>query len=327
MSLLEVSGIRVVEEGNVVLENISFSQSEFQKIAIAGETGSGKSSLLQTIAGLVQPVAGQVLFENKKVRGPHDVLVPGHPGIAYLSQQYELPQFLRVEQILKYANTLEDEEAELVYDICRISPLLKRRTNQLSGGEKQRIALARLLVSSPSLLLLDEPFSNLDMVHKSILKSVIKDISDELGITCILISHDPADTLSWADQIIVMKGGQILQQGTPRHIYSQPINEYVAGLFGKYNLVCPDLAKDLGILPEAILPKKNILIRPEVIKLVDKGAEGLVATVQEVTFYGSHFEIDLLVNEALLTVRTIGCDVQEGEKAPLVVSQEDIWYV
>jgi ABC-type sugar transport system ATPase subunit len=327
MSFLEVSGIRVIEEGNVVLDNISFSQEEFQKTAIAGETGSGKSSLLQTIAGLVQAVSGKVVFENKRVRGPHDVLVPGHPGVAYLSQQHELPQFLRVEQILQYANTLSVEDAEMVYEICRISHLLKRRTNQLSGGEKQRIALARLLVSSPSLLLLDEPYSNLDVVHKTILKSVIQDISDELAITCILISHDPADTLSWADQIIVMQGGKVIQQGTPKHIYSQPVNEYVAGLFGKYNLLEHTLANDFGVENEAIPKGKKTLIRPEAIKQVAKNAGGISATVQKVTFYGSYYEIDLTIAGTVLKQKALANDIKEGDKIKIAVSAKDVCFV
>ena len=96
MNLVQVTGISLQEEENVVLKDISFSQEAFQKIVIAGETGSGKSTLLQIIAGLVQADTGLVLFDNKRVKGPAEELVPGHPGIAYLSQQFELPQFLRV---------------------------------------------------------------------------------------------------------------------------------------------------------------------------------------------------------------------------------------
>lgn len=326
MSFLEVSGINVVEEGNTILKNISFKQQEFQNIAIAGETGSGKSSLLQTIAGLVQPQSGQVLFEGKKVRGPHDVLVPGHPGIAYLSQQYELPQFLRVEQVLKYANTLTTEEADFIFDICRITHLLKRRTNQLSGGEKQRIALAKLLISAPRLLLLDEPFSNLDMVHKNTLKAVIRDIGESLEITCILISHDPADTLSWADEILVMKEGQLLQQGTPEQVYQQPVNEYVAGLFGKYNLISTKLANSFpGVTVNA--KQKQVLVRPECFKLVPDEKQGLPVTVNKVTFYGTHYEAEVILAATTLTVKSIAPPAHEGDKVYLSLLPDGIWVV
>jgi ABC-type sulfate/molybdate transport systems ATPase subunit len=152
--------------------------------------------------------------------------------IAYLSQQFELRNNYRVEEILEMANKIPLEEAEVIYQICRINHLLKRRTDQLSGGEKQRIALAQLLISSPRLLILDEPYSNLDLIHKSILKYVVDDIADKLKTTVVLISHDPADTLSWADEIFVMKGGQIIQKGTPQNVYFKPLEEYTAALSG-----------------------------------------------------------------------------------------------
>ena len=112
------------------------------------------------------------------------------------------------------------EEAATLFEICQVDHLLKRRTDQLSGGEKQRIALCMLLVKCPKLLVLDEPFSNLDPIHKTVLKTVIEDIGKRLQITCMLTSHDPHDTLSWADEILVMKNGKIIQQGTPRGIVS-----------------------------------------------------------------------------------------------------------
>src|SRR5690606_10088497 len=100
-------------------------------------------------------------------------------------------------------NVLSDESAQIVFEVCRISHLLGRKTDQLSGGERQRIAIARLLVSAPDLLLLDEPYSNLDVAYKRILQDVIRDIGRKLKISCILVSHDPADTLSWASKILV----------------------------------------------------------------------------------------------------------------------------
>ncbi|HEY0610611.1 MAG TPA: ATP-binding cassette domain-containing protein, partial [Chitinophaga sp.] len=163
MSLLNVSAISKQQDGAFILKDISFEQRRFQHIAIAGETGSGKSTLLKVIGGLAQPDSGQVTFEGGRVKGPNEVLIPGHPGVAYLSQYFELRHNYWVEEILSYANKLTDEEAQNIYEICQIDHLFRRRTDQLSGGEKQRIALARLLTTSPRLLLLDEPFSNLDM--------------------------------------------------------------------------------------------------------------------------------------------------------------------
>ncbi|MHC2992659.1 ABC transporter [Pontibacter sp. HJ8] len=324
MSFLNVSGISVQEEGNLVLKDISFNQQEYQKIAIAGETGSGKSTLLQTIAGLVQPSAGQVLFEGKRVIGPHEVLVPGHPDIAYLSQQFELPQFLRVEQVLQYANTLLGDEAKTLYEVCRISHLAKRKTNQLSGGERQRIALARLLSTWPSLLLLDEPYSNLDVGHKSMLKSIVHDIGERLAITCILISHDPHDTLSWADEIIVLKDGQIIQQGTPEQVYQQPVNEYTAALFGSYNLLPAAAFSGLDGIEQG---EKRLLVRPEHIRIAAAGARSLAAAVNKVTFYGSYYEVEALLAGNTLTIKTGQHPVVEGDTIHISVVPEDVWYL
>ncbi|MBF8962970.1 ABC transporter ATP-binding protein [Pontibacter sp. FD36] len=327
MSFLEVSAIHVHEDGHTVLHDISFVQGEYEKIAIAGETGSGKSTLLQTIAGLVQASAGQITFEGKRVIGPHDKLVPGHEGIAYLSQHYDLPQFLRVEQVLRYANMLQGDEAETLYEVCRISHLKQRKTNQLSGGERQRIALARLLSTWPSLLLLDEPYSNLDKGHKELLKEVIHDITERLAITCILISHDPHDTLSWADRILVIKGGRIIQQGTPEEVYRHPIDTYTAGLFGSYNLIPAEVAlvfaAGLGIEPQG----RDILVRPEHFRFVSEGTGSLTGTVQKITFYGGFYDVQIQLSGTSVNVRTQAIPAAIGKKVYLTVDREQISFV
>lgn len=315
------------EDGHTVLHDISFEQGEYEKIAIAGETGSGKSTLLQTIAGLVQASAGQITFEGKRVIGPHDKLVPGHEGIAYLSQHYDLPQFLRVEQVLRYANMLQGDEAETLYEVCRISHLKQRKTNQLSGGERQRIALARLLSTWPSLLLLDEPYSNLDKGHKELLKEVIHDITERLAITCILISHDPHDTLSWADRILVIKGGRIIQQGTPEQVYHHPTDTYTAGLFGSFNLIPAEAASEfvakLGIAPQG----RDILVRPEHIRFVSEAAGSLTGTVQKITFYGGFYDVQIQLSGTSINVRTQAIPAATGEKVYLTVELEQISFV
>ena len=221
----------------VALKRINFTQRKGCHLAIAGETGSGKSTLLKTIAGLVTPDEGAVYFEGVRVEGPLERLIPGQPGIAYLSQYFELWHHYRVEEVLSYSNDLTPEDADALYELCQIDHLLMRRNDQLSGGERQRIALARLLVHPPRLLLLDEPFSNLDMIHKRLLKKVIRESTAKYDITCILVSHDPYDTLSWADELVLLRDGEIHQQGSPREVYLQPKDEYAAGLLGEYSLL------------------------------------------------------------------------------------------
>jgi ABC-type Fe3+/spermidine/putrescine transport system ATPase subunit len=252
-------------------------------------------------------------------------LLPGHPGIAYLAQQSDLPHFLKVEQVLAYVNQLPEEEAKKLYEICRISHLVRRKTDQLSGGEKQRIALARLLVTSPQLLLLDEPFSNLDLVHKNVLKKVIKDIGEQLNITCILVSHDPQDTLPWADEIMVMKDGVIVQQGSSRTIYTQPVNEYVAGLFGKYNLVGQETLQLFTQRKSLTQQGKKVFLRPEQIHISSN--EAVKATIKTMLYLGNSYELELLVNDQLFTVQSFQPGLQAGDEVNIELEKGDYWYL
>ncbi len=327
MVLLKVSGIHRQKGNDVVLYDVGFTQQHLQKIAIAGASGSGKSTLLKIIAGLIQPDAGEVLFESERVKGPYEKLIPGHSEIAYLSQQFELNNNYRVEEILSYANTLLPGEAEILYEVCRISHLLKRRTDELSGGERQRIALCRLLTTSPKLLLLDEPFSNLDLIHKNILKAVIRDIGERLNITCTLVSHDPADTLPWADEILIMKDGKIIQKGSCAEVYKNPVTEYAAALFGKYNIISQPLAKTLLQVTAVKENEKNIFVRPENFKIVADGEQSLKGKVNAVYFFGSYYEIEVILSANKIIARASASPPSIGDSVYVSLNNKTIWYV
>lgn len=325
MSLLEVSRVSKQGESRPVLQSVSFTQRRFQKIAIAGETGSGKSTLLKIIAGLAQPDDGEVTFGNEKVKGPAEKLVPGHPEIAYLSQHFELPGALRVEQVLSYANVLSEEAARNLYAVCQIDHLLHRRTDELSGGERQRIALTRLLISSPKLLLLDEPFSNLDRGHEHTLESVIQTVGKKLKITLILVSHEPLEILSWADKILVMRDGQIVQKGPPEKIYRQPVNQYVAGLFGKYNLLSADQSTLFLRKGDAWINKKTIMVRPESFHFVARG-KGAPGKVVKSDFFGSYYEVEVLVKEVPITIKSLET-FSKDDKVFVSLDQDRVWFI
>jgi len=289
--------LQLIDIGGV--GGISFVQKKGQNLAIAGETGSGKSTLLKIIGGLAEPSAGVVLIAGPRVLGPKERLVPGQPGIAYLSQHFELWHNYRVEEILSYANDMTPEQSAELYAICHIDHLMGRRTDALSGGERQRIALARLLVKPPRLLLLDEPFSNLDMIHKDTLKRVIRNIGEQLGITCILVSHDPLDLMAWADEVLVLRNGSVEQQGPPERIYRQPINEYVAGLFGKYNLI------------------GKTFVRPEDIDIVEEGS--LEGVVEGVMFQGSYYDVEVRLKNSRVVLRTTDVGIRKGDSVRIAL--------
>ncbi|HEU4470970.1 MAG TPA: ABC transporter ATP-binding protein [Flavisolibacter sp.] len=324
MSLLRVEGIGKSNTTGAVLHEISFAQERGHKLAIIGETGSGKSSLLKIIAGLMQADRGNVFFEGQRVPGPEEKLLPGHAGIVYLSQHFELRNHYRVEEELSYADKSEEGRLETLCKLCRIDHLLKRWTHQLSGGERQRIALARLLLSSPRLLLLDEPFSNLDRIHKQVLQSVIADIGDELGVSCILVSHDPLDILSWAGELLLMKSGHVIQQGTPEQLYHEPVNEYAAAMLGSCSLLPPHVARLFLPVPENMPQSKHLVARPEAFRLAEKGIQGVVTGR---AFYGSYYLLELLIDDTRLLVQDVDGRAIPGDKVFVQRLPRQAWFL
>lgn len=296
MHFLHADDVSKVEEGRILVKNLGFDFSAFEKIALMGETGSGKSTLMKMMAGLVQPSSGNIYFEGLRIKGPDEVLLPGHPAIAYLSQHFELRSNYRVHELLEMANKMEDEEAAEIFLICRINHLLNRKVHQLSGGERQRIALARLLVGKPRLLLLDEPFTNLDLFNKRIINAVIHQVCNKMAITCVLVSHDPVEVLSWADELMIMKNGELVFQGSPRKAYSNPKDEYIAGLLGEYNLITPD-QMSLYKLFSVEGAEETIFIRPEKMGIGQDPTKGVPGAVMEVKFLGAHYRLLIRTSE------------------------------
>jgi iron(III) transport system ATP-binding protein len=328
MSLLEVRNISRFDGRNLVLNDISFDQQHRQKLAIAGETGSGKSTLVKIIAGFIQPDNGSVFYNGEKVLGPLEKLIAGHPKIGYLSQHFELRNNYIIDDLLDYSNKLTRPEADKIFQVCQIDHLLSRKTSQLSGGEKQRVALARLLVTNPSLLILDEPYSNLDLIHRHVIKKVIEDLSEEFDITCTLISHEPEDVLSWADELLIIKDGNIVSSGSPKDLYQNPSDLYTAGLLGNYYVLNERNLTELGVgnlnQPDNLnnenvserlnnkddfAEKRNInykIFRPEHFSIYNKPEEEHIsnsplinyinAEITGINYYGHYYEYILSAN-------------------------------
>lgn len=288
MDLLTLDNVGYYSLDKWVLHPLSISVSVGEKLAIIGETGSGKSTLLKLMAGLLQAGSGKLYFKGKKVEGPLEKLIPGHPRIGYLSQHFELHNNYQVFDLLEYANKLSEREADLIYQTCDIAHLLRRKTHQLSGGEKQRIALARILTMQPELILLDEPYSNLDGQHRTIMKQVLLQMEERLQLSCFMVSHDAPDILSWASRILVLQEGKMIQEGSPEWIYQHPANAYVAGLLGKYNLVEGPL-RDLAD-PVSTEAHSFQIIRPEQLRIAAATESGLAGTITRKLFHGVYYE-------------------------------------
>ncbi len=324
MALLTVQNLSGVQEGKTTVKNISFTQEPFEKIAIAGETGSGKTSLLKMIGGFMQPSSGEVLLHNERVKGPDEQLIAGNKKIAFLSQYFELRNNYRVYEWLNMANLIDEAAAQKLYDICKISHLLNRWTDELSGGEKQRIALARLLSTAPELLLLDEPFSNMDALHKHQMKVVIEKLAEEMKITCILVSHDAADILSWADRIFFMRNGMIVQQGSAKELYNQPADEYCAALLGAYNLID---TSGIPSLTNIHVNGKKLFCRPAQLQLVEPGKAHVKGIVNKILYWGSYYTIDVMVQNQLFCVQTSVHNVNIGAETGLNFAFTNYWYI
>ena len=289
VELLRLKQIVKNEDNRKILDNINLLIEPFSKTALIGETGSGKSTLMKIMAGLVQPSSGEAIFEQKRIEGPNEVLIPGHKKIGYLSQHFELLNNYRVEELLDMANKMEQDEADEIYQLCKIEHLLNRKTNAISGGERQRIALARVLVGKPKLLLLDEPFTNLDLSNNKIINGIINELCESRKTTVVLVSHDPANILSWADQIIVLQEGKMIQSGSPEDIYFKPVNTYTAGLLGDYNCI----EKNSPLRTALNLPANRMYFRTEEFTTIEKDNNVLHATIEQKLFYGNHYKLKL----------------------------------
>ncbi|MEQ8475086.1 MAG: ABC transporter ATP-binding protein [Fulvivirga sp.] len=301
MSLVKVDNVeKQYNRDRKALYPISLSINKNEKLGIVGETGSGKSTLLKVIAGLIAPDGGSVAFKGKVLHNPLDQLIPGHPSIAYLSQHFELPFFRTVEEIVYDPYKISQDGVNELFKACHIDHLIQADSQQLSGGEKQRVAIARLLVDTPEILLLDEPFSNLDLYHQNVIKSTLKNIESTMDTTIVLVAHNPLDVLSWADIILAMKLGKVVQTDGPFNIYNFPNNEYVAGLFGKYNMVNP--AK-WGIKDKRLTKiKSKVIVRPEAFSISNNKEVGTSGMVLEKTYFGSHEQLLVKVGDEELIV-------------------------
>lgn len=285
-------------ENNVLyaIENASFDIEAGKITAIIGESGSGKSTLLKLIYGLLEPTGGSVRYGGWQVPTRKDKLIPGHDAMKLVSQGFDdLNTYANVWDNVasQLPNTdvkrKQDKTAEIL-ERLRIDHLAKKRVADISGGEKQRVAICRALINEPEVLLMDEPFNQVDASFRDTLQQDIKDIVKETGLTVILVSHDPTEVLALADNLIVMKSGKILDQNNPHILYSQPSHPYTALLLAKSNILQATQAQNLGIESD-----KSIAIHQEWISI--DATEQSSFFVRDIRFRGFYYEIVVSNNQ------------------------------
>ncbi|NEU07333.1 ABC transporter ATP-binding protein [Flavihumibacter sp. R14] len=309
----------LTNEAGVSDIDISISKGDF--VAIVGESGSGKSTLLKLIYGLLAPNAGEILFKGEHLKGPHERLIPGHESMKMVTQDFNLNLYARVYDNISGMLSNEDvhgkeQKTWEMMEFLGIDKLAEKRIVELSGGEQQRVAIARAIVTEPEVLLLDEPFSQIDAVLKTQLRADLRRLCSFLGITMILVSHDPTDGMTLADDMIIIKDGRIKERGRPSDIYSRPSHTYTASLLGNAFVLPSDEARSLGLKPS----KGKVMIYPEWVQLKSTWSSRRYQ-VKDVFFKG--FYEELLLEREHIKIRALNMQpgsVKKGETVQVLVS-------
>ncbi|MCH7403675.1 ABC transporter ATP-binding protein [Belliella kenyensis] len=283
------------------VNKVSFSVNEGEILALVGESGSGKTTLLRLIAGLEHPdqgtiaLSGQVIVEGRKS-------VPSHERkVGMVFQDYALFPHLTILENILYGISKPRKEADIIaketLKLVGLTEDYGKYPHQLSGGQQQRVALARAIAPNPRILLMDEPFSNLDALLKDQVREEIRQIIKMTGITAIFVTHDTKDALSTADRIAILHKGYLQQIDVPKNLYESPVNPYVANFFGKRNELIANPSEEgfytsFGFIadPDAkkYKSKVRLMFRPEHAEVVQREGQQLTGNIVKVSYFGSH---------------------------------------
>ncbi len=287
--MLKVQNLSFSYKENSIVKSISFTLEEGKNLAIIGESGSGKSTLLKLIYGLHDSMEGQIFWKETEVIGPKYNLIPGMDFMKYLAQDFDLMPFITVaENVGKYlSNVNPDKKNERIAELLAIvemSTFANVKAKFLSGGQMQRVAIARVLALEPEVLLLDEPFSHIDNFRKNSLRRKLFAYLKEKNITCVFATHDSTDVLSFSDVVLVLEDGRLVENNNPKLIYGAPKNKYVASLFGDVN--------------EISIDGETVFVYPHQLKLV--AHSDLQVQVIANYFRGSHYLVEAQYENGVL---------------------------
>ncbi|MBS9774109.1 MAG: ABC transporter ATP-binding protein [Tenacibaculum sp.] len=237
--VLEIQNLtKTFNNGKVkALNGVSFSLNKGEIISVIGESGSGKTTLTRLITGLETVDKGEIILNNKLISSDKVFLSPEKRNVGMVFQDYALFPHLTVYENVVYGISHQKDKKDRVLEMLTLVNLQryeKRYPSELSGGEQQRVALARALALNPDLLILDEPFSNLDIILRNQLREEVVSIIQEAKKTAIFVTHDVKDALAISDKIIVLQKGKIIQQGITKDVYENPNSSYVKLLFKEY---------------------------------------------------------------------------------------------
>lgn len=312
MAYLSIQNIRKKFNKIEVLKGINLDINKGEFVCFLGPSGCGKTTLLRIIAGLEKNDSGVILVDEKNITH----LEPSERNLSMVFQSYALFPNMTVYENIEYGlkkkikdKSLRAKKIEEVLRLVNLEHISSKYPDEMSGGQQQRVSLARAIALEPNILLLDEPLSALDAKVRENLRKEIKDIQRKLGITTIMVTHDQEEALTMADRIAVMNGGEIVQFGTPKEIYSSPKNIFVADFIGKINF---------------ITNKEEVFaIRPEMIEFsLEKEDKSFVGKIKSIEFRGAFYRIGVEVLDEILYIDIIS---QKWEKLNLKL--EDNFYI
>jgi ABC-type sulfate/molybdate transport systems ATPase subunit len=282
--LLEINNLNFsYSKEKPLFQNLNLRFEEGEIIALAGESGCGKSTLLSLIYGILDWESGEIIFDGQKLFGPKGNLVPGEAEMKFVAQNFDLMPYATVaENVGKFISninlTKKKETVSELLEVVGLEEYAHILPKYLSGGQQQRVALARALSVLPKLLILDEPFSNLDFPRKIELREKLFKYVKQNNISLLISTHELEDIIPWLDQIIVLQDGRLIQNDNPEETFRNPYNSYVAKLFGEVNIFNETEIADFELSKFSYYPKE--------IKIAENG---ITAEVLESRFAGNHY--------------------------------------
>jgi len=295
----------------LALDDVSLQVREGERVALLGPSGCGKTTLLRVLAGLESPDRGRVAIDGETLVGDGVSIPAERRRVGMVFQDWALFPHLTVAKNVAYGLTRDEVAAGRVTEslaMVGLENLADRHPHELSGGQAQRVALARSLAPRPRVLLFDEPFSNLDTELRARVRADVADLMRAVGMTSIFVTHDQEESFVLGDRVAVMREGAIAQVGTPAELYETPASPWVARFVGDANLVDgtglgADVETAIGTIPTAtpIQGECQVLVRPEHLRL----AGGDDATIEDVEFYGHDTSYSVSLGGRRLLVREL----------------------
>ncbi|WP_332826497.1 ABC transporter ATP-binding protein [Ramlibacter sp.] len=319
MSSIRLIGVTKHWGAATALESIDLEIAAGSFCVLLGPSGCGKSTTLRIIAGLETATSGQVIIDGRDVTA----LPPAQRGVAMVFQNYALFPHLSVADNITFGLSVRKMPAAETArrlaetaDLLGLSALLARKPSQLSGGQQQRVALARALVAQAKVCLMDEPLSNLDAQLRQEMRTELRQLQQRLGLTVVYVTHDQAEAMSMADQVVLLNRGRIEQAATPRTLYAQPQTTFAARFIGTppMNLLRLEGDRIAGSDVPAGRPAHWLGMRPEAVTLGGR----VPATVRSIEYLGADLIAHCAVGSETLTVRTTGqADLAAGSQVGL----------